>query len=111
MKTRFCALCENPAKGNLSDDCLIVCSGCVQKLYNMTDPSLGKDKLSAGQKKLKKIYQILIDKGYKDKADLISMWITEEEVINESRKDRTNMDRKRSGSAFRRAVQRRNRKK
>lgn len=104
MKTHYCSLCEEEAEGSLQDDRQITCWRCVQKLYNMTNPDLPKDDLHRGREKLKTIHRLLIEKGFKEKAKLLVNWITEE-VLDEPRKHKPNMERERPGRAVSRALQ------
>ena len=77
---------------------------------NMTNPDLSKDELWRGREKLKNIHRLLIEKGFKEKAKLLVNWITEE-VLDESRKHKPNLERERPGRAVSRALQGSNRTK
>jgi len=80
---RYCLLCEKPADGNINPEHEVICWECVYKLT------------FTSQEKLRECHSVLLDKGFIEKAETISKFITEKAGINESRKTESNLERSR----------------
>lgn len=91
----ICALCNKEAAGNLNPETdYVICFGCTTKLFN------------TNQHKLKLTQSALVEKGFKEKADIITAWIVEE-VENAEKTDGEasgSMDRKRTHRQVRASI-------
>ena len=97
-KKYICSLCGKERKGNVDGREEIICWLCVQKLLNTS------------REKRQMMYEILVEKGFEQKAMLIDKHFPKEENQNEkAKKSKRNYVRKTLSRVARPTINRNNR--